>query len=69
MVRRGVVDVALEEEFILLVLLEASVETVATPSSQIFGSPASDGGQTWSNILSSPGFRQALSDNRVRSEK
>ena len=79
MVRSSVVYVALQELLVLLVplvlmvlvvLVEDCVETVATTSSRpILASPACDGRQAWHYILSSPSFRQALSDNTVRSQK
>ena len=64
MVRCGVVDVALEELLVLLLLL-AQLDTVATTTttSRLLASPPCDGGQTWPDTLTSPTFRQALSDN------
>ena len=66
-VRCGVVDVALEELLVLLLLL-AQLDTVATTTtttttSRLLASPPCDGGQTWPDTLTSPTFRQALSDN------
>ena len=61
MVRGGVVDVALEELLVLLLLL-AHLDTVATTSG-LLGSPSCDSGQTWPDTFTSHTFRRALSDN------
>ena len=68
MVRGGIVYVALEELLVLLLLLEQTVNTVAAISCHLLSSPASDGGQTWPRVLTSPAIRQVLSDNTGESK-